>query len=78
MGLGIHFIFADGSTYYISMCYSSFSSKVMTVSEMIEYGFTDHDGVYTGIKLTFLIHCLRRSGYLRENFSSRPIRAEFN
>jgi len=37
MGLGIHFIFADGSTYSISMCYGSFSNIVMHQSEMREY-----------------------------------------
>ena len=78
MGLGIDFIFADGSTYHIGMCYSSFHMRVMTLDEMTEYDFTDHDGVYTGKQLDFLIHCLLRSGYLDKDFSTRPIRAEFN
>lgn len=77
MGLAIIFYFVDGSYHCVSMCYSSFSGKVMQPFEMRKFGFSDHSGVYTGIQLEFLIFRLLESGYLKENFTSQPIRAEF-
>jgi len=55
MGLDIEFHFNDGSTYNVHMCYSSFSRRVMSLEDMISWGFTDHDGCYTGNRLDFLI-----------------------
>jgi len=64
MGLCIELHFADGTIEDVHMCYSSFSGRVMTLEDMEEYGFTDHDGEYTGRALEFLIERLEESGYL--------------
>jgi hypothetical protein len=49
----------------------------MSLEEMEEWNFTNHDGVYTESQLDFLIYCLVRSGYLEKPFDSKPYKAVF-
>lgn len=77
MGLSIHFYFEGGKQDYLSMCYSSFSTKVMDLEDMIRWGFTDHDGHYTGAALEFLVNRLVASGYLKKKYDPMPIIAVF-
>lgn len=77
MGLSICFYFKEGKDDTVNMCYSSFSEKVMDLEEMIKWGFTDHDGQYTGPALEFLIDRLVAAGYLKEKYDPMPIKAVF-
>lgn len=77
MGLSICFYFEKDKNDTVNMCYSSFSKYVMNLEEMIKWGFTDHDGVYTGAALEFLVNRLVAAGYLQEKYDPMPISAEF-
>ena len=77
MGLSICFYFEKDKSDTVSMCYSSFSKYIMNLEEMIKWGFTDHDGVYTGAALEFLVNRLVAAGYLQERYDPMPISAEF-
>jgi len=77
MGLHIEFHFDNGRIHNVHMCYSNFSNRVMRIQDMVEWGFTDHDGDYTEGRLDFLIDCLVRSGYLKKPFDLRPLIAKF-
>jgi len=67
----------DETTFDVNMCYSNFSRRIMHLSEMIKWGFTDHDGCYEGEKLEFLINRLVLSGYLEKKPNPMPIKAIF-
>lgn len=77
MGLSIYFYFEDGKQDSLHMCYSSFSNRVMDLEDMIRWGFTDHDGHYTGAALEFLVNRLVASGYLKQKFDPMPMIAVF-
>jgi len=77
MGLDIEFHFDNGRIHKVHMCYSNFSNKVMSIQDMIKWGFTDHDGNYIEGQLDFLIDCLIRSRYLKKSFDFRPFIAKF-
>jgi hypothetical protein len=77
MGLGIVFYFQDGKRESVCMCYSSFSTRVMDLDDMIRWGFTDHDGEYTGAALEFLVERLVASGYLEKKYDPMPTVAVF-
>ena len=77
MGLAIVFHFADGKEDEVNMCYSSFRRKVMSLSDMKKWGFSDCDGQYEGEALDFLVNCLVASNYLRKKYDPMPILAVF-
>lgn len=77
MGLSIYFYFEEDKSDVVSMRYSSFSNKVMDLDEMVKWGFTDHDGHYTGSALEFLVDRLVAAGYLQEKYNPMPIIAVF-
>jgi hypothetical protein len=77
MGLSIYFYFEDGKVDNVSMSYSSFSGEVMDLDTMIQWGFTDHDGHYTGAALEFLVNRLVASEYLEKKYDPMPIIAIF-
>lgn len=77
MGLDIEFHFSNGQVYNVHMRYSSFSNRVMSIQDMIKWGFTDHNGCYIEGQLDFLLNCLTRSSYLKKPFDPRPFKAEF-
>lgn len=77
MGLSIYFYFNTDKSDVVNMRYSSFSNKVMNLEEMVKWGFTDHDGHYTGAALDFLVDRLVASGYLQEKYDPMPIIAVF-
>ena len=78
MGLSIYFYFKNKDECdVVNMRYSSFSNRVMHVEDMVKWGFTDHDGHYTGAALEFLVDRLVASGYLQEKYDPMPIIAVF-
>jgi hypothetical protein len=77
MGLDIVFVNKDGTTFNVHMCYSSFGDRVMSLDDMINWGFTDDSGRYSGKQLEFLINRLVKSEYLEKRPNPMPIKAVF-
>jgi len=79
MGLTIIITMECGSTKSINMGSEPFPDRLMTLTQYYEWGFNDASRIFYGVRLKFLIKCLRKSGDIKKysHFHSKPVRAEF-
>ena len=72
MGLDILFYFKDGTTTNIHL-----SGLVMSPYDKVLWDFYDDGGIYTGLRLEYLMFRLIQNGYLKARYSPKPYKAEF-